>query len=58
MKNESADTERELSRNINTAFMKMTLELIEQIIRKCCRDADLIREVWECYRLTALKIVK
>ena len=49
MKN-STDTERDFLRKIDTSFKEMTLELIEHI-KNGCRDADLIREVRECYNL-------
>ncbi len=50
MEKETTDNERDLLREIDTSFKEMVLELIEHLKTGCC-DADLIREVRECYSL-------
>ena len=55
MDNETTDTERELLHEIDTLFKEMVIELIKQV-KAGSRDADLIREVRECYSLLIRKI--
>lgn len=50
MENESKNVDLDLLRKIDTSFKEMTLELIEYL-KKGCRDADLIKETRECYKL-------